>query len=131
MIWKKDMLQNEEILRPIFGDPPNIGLAWCIHFIYINPAMPEKIPYILVSHFFDFWFSFKELPPDIFELREFLTDLSIHVAITVDNMLSYEQLKSTSENLEREKHFLQDNAWRIKLSPPALIPLSRDGLMSI
>ena len=39
-----------------------------------------------------------------------MTDLSIHVAITVDNMLSYEQLKSTSENLEREKRFPQDNA---------------------
>ena len=54
-------------------------------------------------------FSFKKLPPDIFELKEFLTDLSIQVAIAVDNMLSYEQLKSTSENLEREKRFLQDN----------------------
>ena len=39
-----------------------------------------------------------------------MTDLSIHVAIVVDNMRSYEQLKFTSENLEREKHFLQDNA---------------------
>ena len=51
MISKKDMLQNEEILSPVFGDPPNIGLAWRIHFLYINPAMPEKIPYILVSGF--------------------------------------------------------------------------------
>ena len=39
-----------------------------------------------------------------------MTDLSIHVAIAGDNMLSYEQLKSTSENLETEKRFLQDNA---------------------
>lgn len=54
-------------------------------------------------------FSFKKSPPNIFELREFLNDLSVQVAIAVDNMLSYEKLKGITENLKREKRFLLDN----------------------
>ncbi|HDY70956.1 MAG TPA: sigma-54-dependent Fis family transcriptional regulator [Nitrospirae bacterium] len=54
-------------------------------------------------------FSFKQSPPNIFELREFLNDLSVQVAIAVDNMLSYEKLKGVTENLKREKRFLLDN----------------------
>ncbi len=55
-------------------------------------------------------FSFKEVPPNIFQLREFLNDLSIQIAIAVDNMLSYNKLKGAIEDLEREKLYLLDNA---------------------
>jgi transcriptional regulator with GAF, ATPase, and Fis domain len=54
-------------------------------------------------------FSFKKVPPNIYELREFLNDLSVQIAIAVDNMLSYNELKGDIENLEREKRFLLDN----------------------
>ncbi len=54
-------------------------------------------------------FSFKKVPPNIYELREFLNDLSVQIAIAVDNMLSYNKLKGDIENLEREKRFLLDN----------------------
>jgi transcriptional regulator with GAF, ATPase, and Fis domain len=54
-------------------------------------------------------FSFKKAPPDIFELREFLKDLSVQVAIAVDNLLSHEKLNDMAKNLEREKRYLLDS----------------------
>ena len=54
-------------------------------------------------------FSFKKPPPDVFELREFLSDLTVQIAIAVDNMLSYEKLRSTIATLEREKNYLLDS----------------------
>jgi transcriptional regulator with GAF, ATPase, and Fis domain len=55
-------------------------------------------------------FSFKKVPPDIYELREFLNELSVQIAIGVDNMLSYNKLKGDIEELEREKRLLLDNS---------------------
>jgi transcriptional regulator with GAF, ATPase, and Fis domain len=55
-------------------------------------------------------FSFKQVPPNIFELREFLNDLSVQIAIAVENMLSYNRLRGVVENLEREKSYLLNNA---------------------
>ncbi len=54
-------------------------------------------------------FSFKKVPPNIYELREFLNDVSVQIAIAVDNILSYNRLKGAVENLEREKAFLLNN----------------------
>ena len=54
-------------------------------------------------------FSFKEVPPNIYELREFLNDVSVQIAIAVDNILSYNSLKGAVENLEREKAYLLNN----------------------
>ena len=55
-------------------------------------------------------FSFKKVPADIYDLREFLNELSVQIAIAVDNMLSYNKLKGDIEHLEREKRFLLDNS---------------------
>ncbi len=54
-------------------------------------------------------FSFREVPQNIYELREFLNDLSVQIAIAVENILSYNRLKGTIENLEREKNYLLNN----------------------
>lgn len=55
-------------------------------------------------------FSFMTTPPNIFELRDFLNELSVQVAIAVDNMISYSRLRNHSEDLERQKSFLLDNS---------------------
>lgn len=55
-------------------------------------------------------FSFKKVPPNIFELREFLHELSVQIAIAVENILSYNRLRGVVENLEREKSYLLSNA---------------------
>ena len=55
-------------------------------------------------------FAFRKVPPNIYELREFLDDLSAQIALSVDNMLSYNKLKGDIENLEREKRFLLDSS---------------------
>ena len=54
-------------------------------------------------------FSFKEVPPNIYELRDFLNDVSVQIAIAVDNILSYNSLKGAVESLEREKAYLLNN----------------------
>ena len=51
-------------------------------------------------------FSFKETPKYLSELTEVLTDVSKQVAIAVDNMLAYTDLKRLNENLLREKRYL-------------------------
>ena len=51
-------------------------------------------------------FSFKKSPDHISELTEVLTDVSKQVAIAVDNMLAYTDLKRLNENLLREKRYL-------------------------
>ena len=54
-------------------------------------------------------FSFKKAPDYISELTEVLTDVSKQVAIAVDNMLAYTNLKRIHANLVREKRFLMAN----------------------
>ena len=54
-------------------------------------------------------FSFKNVPSNIYELRGFLNDLSAQIALSVDNMLSYNKLKGDIENLEREKRLILDS----------------------
>jgi len=51
-------------------------------------------------------FSYREHPDHIQELQEVLTDVSRQVAIAVDNMLSYTNLKDVNTNLIRQKQFL-------------------------
>lgn len=51
-------------------------------------------------------FSFRTAPDHISELTEVLTDVSLQVAIAVDNMLAYTELEKLNKNLEREKEFL-------------------------
>ncbi|MBI5252404.1 MAG: sigma 54-interacting transcriptional regulator [Desulfomonile tiedjei] len=55
-------------------------------------------------------FSFKKTPDYLSELAEVLTDVSKQVAIAVDNMMAYTELKSINENLERQKRFLLANS---------------------
>jgi formate hydrogenlyase transcriptional activator len=55
-------------------------------------------------------FSFKRTPDCISELTEVLTDVSKQVAIAVDNMMAYTELKSINENLERQKKYLMANS---------------------
>lgn len=55
-------------------------------------------------------FSFKKTPEYLSELAEVLTDVSKQVAIAVDNMTAYTELKSVNENLERQKRYLLANA---------------------
>lgn len=52
---------------------------------------------------------FKKVPANVRELYEFMNDLSVQIAIAVDNMLSYVKLKRKKENLEQEKRYLIDN----------------------
>ena len=51
-------------------------------------------------------FSFKKAPDYLSELTEVLTHVSKQVAIAVDNMLTYTDLKEMNENLVREKRYL-------------------------
>ena len=55
-------------------------------------------------------FSFKRTPDCLSELTEVLTDVSKQVAIAVDNMMAYTELKSINENLERQKRYLMANS---------------------
>ena len=54
-------------------------------------------------------FSFKTKPENFDVLREVLTDVSGQVAIAVDNMLAYTELKQMNERLERQKRYLMTN----------------------
>ncbi len=54
-------------------------------------------------------FSFKNKPPYMSEMIEVLTEVSNQVAIAVDNMLAYTNLKRLNENLEIEKRYLLDS----------------------
>ncbi len=54
-------------------------------------------------------FSFKNKPRYMSEQIEVLTEISNQVAIAVDNMLAYTNLKRLNENLEREKRYLLDS----------------------
>lgn len=54
-------------------------------------------------------FSFKNTPPHVHELRNFLEDLSVQVAIAVANMISYSIVRDRSENLERLQEYFMDN----------------------
>jgi transcriptional regulator with GAF, ATPase, and Fis domain len=54
-------------------------------------------------------FSFKNTPPHVHELRKFLDDLSVQVAIAVANMISYNIVRDRSENLERMQEYLMDH----------------------
>ena len=54
--------------------------------------------------------SFKQQPPNIKELAEFLGEFSEVVAVAVDNMLAYTELKKSNRNLVQQKHFLMENA---------------------
>ena len=51
-------------------------------------------------------FSFIKGPSKLTELNDFLTDLSRQVAIAVDNMLSYTELKTINEKLKQQKDIL-------------------------
>ncbi|HSO62856.1 MAG TPA: sigma 54-interacting transcriptional regulator [Desulfobacterales bacterium] len=51
-------------------------------------------------------FSFRSVPEHISELTGVLTDVSMQVAIAVDNMLAYTELEKLNKSLEREKDFL-------------------------
>ena len=54
--------------------------------------------------------SFNMVPRTINELTEVLKAVSQQVAIAVDNMLSYSELRESNANLEMEKRFLMDNS---------------------
>jgi formate hydrogenlyase transcriptional activator len=51
-------------------------------------------------------FSFRNAPEHITELTQVLTEVSLQVAIAVDNMLAYTELEKLNKSLEREKNFL-------------------------
>jgi len=51
-------------------------------------------------------FSFKTKPDNIFELSEFLAEVSKQVSLAVDNLVSYNYLQDEKQNLEREKRYL-------------------------
>jgi len=55
-------------------------------------------------------FSFKKTPAYLAELTEVLTDVSKQLAIAVDNMLAYVDLKRMNEDLVREKRYLMAHA---------------------
>lgn len=55
-------------------------------------------------------FSFRKKPEHLSELRDVLKDVSEQVAIAVDNMLAYQELKRLNELLERQKRYLMANA---------------------
>jgi transcriptional regulator with GAF, ATPase, and Fis domain len=55
-------------------------------------------------------FSFKKTPAHLAELTEVLTDVSKQLAIAVDNMLAYVDLKRMNEDLVREKRYLMAHA---------------------
>ncbi|BEQ15149.1 hydrogenase [Desulfoferula mesophila] len=56
--------------------------------------------------------SFKKPPDDFESLSEMLADLSHQVAIAVDNMLAHTRLRNLSDNLEKQKRYLQKQAHR-------------------
>ncbi len=56
-------------------------------------------------------FSFKQAPDYISELIEVLTYVSKQVAIAVDNMLAYTELKSINAELVRQKRYLMADAY--------------------
>ncbi len=58
-------------------------------------------------------FSFSKAPHHLSELAEVLTEVSKQVAIAVDNMMAYTELKSINENLERQKRYLLTNSQEI------------------
>jgi transcriptional regulator with GAF, ATPase, and Fis domain len=51
-------------------------------------------------------FSFKKCPEQMDELVQFFRELTDLVAVAVENMLAYNQLKEVNENLEQQKHYL-------------------------
>jgi transcriptional regulator with GAF, ATPase, and Fis domain len=51
-------------------------------------------------------FSFRSAPEHITELTQVLTEVSMQVAIAVDNMLAYTELERMNRSLEREKDYL-------------------------
>lgn len=53
-----------------------------------------------------FHFSFREPPPMMHELADFLVDLSGQVALAVDNMLSHTKLQRLNLSLQEQKHYL-------------------------
>jgi transcriptional regulator with GAF, ATPase, and Fis domain len=55
-------------------------------------------------------FSYRKAPPELPELKEVLEEVSKQVAIAVDNMLSYEELKKLNEILEGQKRYLMASA---------------------
>jgi len=57
--------------------------------------------------------SFKKTPDHLSELSEVLVDVSKQVAIAVDNMMAYTELKAINENLERQKRYLLANSAEI------------------
>lgn len=54
-------------------------------------------------------FSYRKAPHHMTELTEVLRDVSQQVAIAVDNMLAYQELKRLNERLERQKNYLMAN----------------------
>ncbi|WP_136799530.1 MULTISPECIES: sigma-54 interaction domain-containing protein [Desulfosediminicola] len=54
--------------------------------------------------------SFKKVPRDFSELADILTEVANQVAIAVGNMVTISELVEEKQNLEREKHFLINNA---------------------
>jgi transcriptional regulator with GAF, ATPase, and Fis domain len=75
-------------------------------------------------------FSFKKKPQHMSEMIEVLTDVSNQVAIAVDNMLAYTDLKRLNENLEREKRYLLDSADEYKQDTFFYISASMIEIMS-
>ena len=55
-------------------------------------------------------FSFREQPRNMKELTQFLTELSDIVAVAVDNMLAYSQLKEVNQSLVQQKQYLLEHA---------------------
>jgi len=51
-------------------------------------------------------FSFKKCPKQTDELVQFLRELTDVVAVAVENMLAYSQLKEVNQNLVQQKHYL-------------------------
>ena len=55
-------------------------------------------------------FSFRKQPHNMKELSQFLTELSDVVAVAVDNMLAYSQLKEVNQSLVQQKQYLLEHA---------------------
>lgn len=53
-----------------------------------------------------FHVAFQKCPPNIEELSNFLSELSVQIAIAVDNMMSYYKLQKLYEKLEEQKEYV-------------------------
>lgn len=61
-------------------------------------------------------FCFKNPPAIMEELKSFLVDLSLQIAISVDNLLSHNRLARLNESLEEQKNYLLGQVYK-KYSP--------------